>query len=71
MSQTASLRTHLQHQQSKEMWAADLETAHLKPHHWRKSSQWSTILREHAQVSCAAMHTCRRIALSLRQVFAV
>ena len=39
-----------QTQQTDIMWEPQLETAFLKPHLWRKSSQWSMIQRRHAEV---------------------
>lgn len=40
----------MQHQHSTQMWVPELESEYLKPHMWRKSSQWSMILRAHAEV---------------------
>ena len=31
-------------------WAAEMETERLKMHHWRKSSQWAVVRRDHAQI---------------------
>jgi hypothetical protein len=31
-------------------WAPEMETPHLKLAHWRKSSQWAALRRDHAQI---------------------
>ncbi|CAL5228886.1 g12101 [Coccomyxa viridis] len=31
-------------------WTPEMETDFLKQHHWRKSSQWVTLRRDHAQI---------------------
>ncbi len=35
------------------MWIPQLESEFLKPHMWRKTSQWSMIQRRHAEVGNA------------------
>ena len=39
----------VQAQQTLERWVPDYETDAVKPEHWRKSSQWSMLLRKHAE----------------------
>jgi hypothetical protein len=41
---------NLQSQVSRVQWLPQFEGPHLKPTMWRKSSQWSMILRSHAEV---------------------
>lgn len=31
-------------------WAPEMETEHLKVSHWRKSSQWAVLRRDHAHI---------------------
>jgi hypothetical protein len=41
---------HLQSQVSRVQWVPQLQGPHLQPSMWRKTSQWSMILRHHAEV---------------------
>jgi hypothetical protein len=34
-------------------WAPEMETETLKHHHWRKSSQWVALRRDHSQLIAA------------------
>ena len=52
----------VQDQQSDARWDAAMETAALKRKMWRKSSQWASLLRRHAEVS-----TCLGSAASTSQ----
>ena len=47
---TAFTCFNLQSQVSRVQWLPQFEGPHLKPSMWRKSSQWSMILRSHAEV---------------------
>jgi len=47
-------------------WSSSMEQGPLKKEHWRKSAQWSSLVRKHAQVVADDVHVADIFAKNCR-----
>eukprot|EP00208_Stichococcus_sp_RCC1054_P002801 CAMPEP_0206137708 /NCGR_PEP_ID=MMETSP1473-20131121/2776_1 /ASSEMBLY_ACC=CAM_ASM_001109 /TAXON_ID=1461547 /ORGANISM="Stichococcus sp, Strain RCC1054" /LENGTH=539 /DNA_ID=CAMNT_0053530909 /DNA_START=217 /DNA_END=1833 /DNA_ORIENTATION=- len=56
MSENKSRMSACEHQRSEDLWHPSFERPFLRKSDWRKSSQWSMLIRPHAEVLVAETH---------------